>query len=33
MNTAANKLHHLSNIIGLNMLNNNFVYSKKLAKI
>ena len=33
MNTTANKLYHLNNLIGLNMLNFNFVHFKKLAKI
>ena len=33
MNTTANKLYHLNNLIGLNMLNLNFVHYKKLAKI
>ena len=33
MNTTANKLYHLNNMIGLNMLNLNFVQYKKLANI
>ena len=32
MNTTANKLYHLNDKIGLNLLNNNFHF-KKLAKI
>ena len=33
MNTTANKLFHVSNLIGLDMLNLEFVHLKKLAKI
>ena len=33
MNTTANKLYHLNNTIGLNMLNLSFVHFKKLAKV
>ena len=33
MNTVANKLYHVSNLIGLDMLNLGFVHFKKLAKI
>ena len=33
MNTTANKLYHLNNLIGLDMLNLNFVHYKKLIKI
>ena len=33
MNTTANKLYPLNNLVGLNMLNFNFVHFKKLAKI
>ena len=33
MNTTANKLYHLNNLIGLNMLNLNFVQYKKLIKL
>ena len=33
MNTTANKLFHVSNLISLDMLNLNFVHFKKLAKI
>ena len=33
MNTTANKFFALSNLIGLRMLNPNFVHLKKLAKI
>ena len=32
MNTKANKLYHLNNKIGLNMLNNGFVHFEKLTK-
>ena len=33
MNTTANKLFHVNNLIGLDMLNLKFVHFKKLAKI
>ena len=33
MNTTANKLYHVTNIIGLDQLNLEFVHYKKLAKI
>ena len=33
MNNTANKLHHVNNLIGLDMLNLSFVHFKKLAKI
>ena len=33
MNTTANKFYHINNLIGLDMLNKNFVHFKKLAKI
>ena len=33
MKTTTNKLYHLNNQIGLNMLNLSFVHYKKLAKI
>ena len=33
MNTTANKLYHVSNLIGLDMLNLEYVHFKKLAKI
>ena len=33
MDTTANKLYQLNNIIGLNMPNCNFAHFKKLAKI
>ena len=33
MNTTANKLYHLSNLIGLDLLNLNFVHYKKIIKI
>ena len=32
MNTTGNKLHHINNQIGLDMLNLKFVHYKKLAK-
>ena len=33
MNTTANKLYHLNNLIRLNMLNLNFVHYKKIIKL
>ena len=33
MNTTANKLFHVNNLIGLDMLNLSYVHFKKLAKI
>ena len=33
MNTTANKLFHVHNLIGLDMVNHRFVHFKKLAKI
>ena len=33
INTTANKLYHLNNLIGLKMLNLNFVHYKKLIKL
>ena len=33
MNTTANKLHHISGLVGLDMLNLSFVHFKKIAKI
>ena len=33
MNTTANKLYHLNNLIGLDLLNLKFVHYKKLIKI
>ena len=33
MHTTSNTLHHISNLIGLDMLNLSSVYYKKLAKI
>ena len=33
MNTTANKLYHVNNLIGLDMLNLKFVHFKKLAKL
>ena len=33
LNTVADKLYHINNIIGLNMLNLEFVHFKKLAKL
>ena len=33
LNTTANKLYHLNDLIGLDLLNLNFIHFKKIAKI